>query len=244
MMLFGFIFGIIVCYALPVGGLVLCVRKKKGAGKAFAIGVLTFVISQLLIRIPILQLVLPQFAWFAVLQMNPWAYGLFLGGTAGIFEEVARWIGFRIFLKRQQDFAHGFAFGLGHGGIEAMVLVGLNFIVGLWMMAAGQGALFPADVAGVFLAGGERLYVIAFHVGASLLVLYGIRVRKSLRYLIGAIVLHTVFDAAIVILPYEFGVSTLGVGVYGAVASILTFVVSLLMFRKLECGAEKELISQ
>ena len=56
--------------------------------------------------------------------------------------------------------------------------------------------------------------------------------------------LHTVFDAAIVILPYEFGVSTLGVGVYGAVASILTFVVSLLMFRKLECGAEKELISQ
>jgi uncharacterized membrane protein YhfC len=81
-------------------------------------------------------------------------------------------------------------------------------------------------------------------VGASLLVLYGIRVRKSLRYLIGAIVLHTVFDAAIVILPYEFGVSTLGVGVYGAVASILTFVVSLLMFRKLECGAEKELISQ
>jgi len=240
MKLAGLIFGVVVCYAVPIAGLVLCMRRKKGVGKAFFAGMTAFVISQLLIRVPILQFVLPQFAWFTVLQMSPWAYGIFLGLSVGIFEEAARWIGIRFFLKGKKSVEYGLAFGLGHGGIEAMVLVGLNFIVGLGMEVLGQGALFPAETKEIFLAGGERLYAIAFHVGASLLVFYGISVGKSVRMLLIAIGLHTVFDAAIVILPSVYGVGQMGIWSYGAFGGVLTLAAGILVCRKLERGAGVE----
>ena len=91
MLLFSLVIGIVICYGLPVAGLVMLVRKKKGTGKAFCWGALAFVVSQLLIRIPILQLVLPQFTWFSMLPLYSWGYGLFLGVTAGLAEESARW---------------------------------------------------------------------------------------------------------------------------------------------------------
>ena len=235
-MIIGLIFGVIVCYGVPIGGLVWCARRKKGAGKAFFVGMMAFVISQLMIRIPVLRFVLPRFAWFTVLQMNPWAYGVFLGLSAGIFEETARWIGIRFFMKGKRNAEHGLAFGLGHGGIEAMVLVGLNFIVGLGMVIGGQGALFPAGTKEIFMAGGERLYAIAFHVGASLLVLYGICMGKTVRYLLGAIGLHTLMDAAIVILPSVFGVGQIGVWVYGAFGGVLTLAVGIWVCRKYGSG--------
>ena len=61
MLLASLFIGIIVCYGLPIAGLVLLMRRRKGAGKAFLWGAAAFVVSQLLIRIPILQLVLPNF---------------------------------------------------------------------------------------------------------------------------------------------------------------------------------------
>ena len=180
MLLFSLIIGMVICYGLPVAGLVILVRKKKGTGKAFCWGALAFVVSQLLIRIPILQLVLPQFTWFSMLPLYPWVYGLFLGVTAGLAEESARWIAVKCFLKEKRSFEHGLAFGLGHGGIEAMLLVGPNMIAGVVMTLAGQSTLFPADWGSVLTAGAERLFAVAFHTGASLLIMYGVREGRAL----------------------------------------------------------------
>ena len=219
--------GIAICYGLPAAGLILLARKRKTAGKAFAWGAAAFVVSQLLIRIPLLQLVLPNFSWFAVMQLYPWRYGLFLGLTAGLAEETARWIAFRCFLKGRDSLEHGLAFGLGHGGIEAMLLVGVNFLVILVLVLAGQGSLFPLEAGGVFLGGVERLYACAFHVGASLLVMYGIRRGRQVLWLGIAILLHTLMDAAIVILGRAFGVGVLGIEFFGAVVGLLTLALGL-----------------
>ena len=81
MLLISLIIGIAICYGLPITGLILLMRKRRGTGKAFVWGVAAFVVSQLLIRIPVLQLLLPNFAWFGVMQLYPWRYGLFLGLT-------------------------------------------------------------------------------------------------------------------------------------------------------------------
>ena len=137
MLLVSLIVGIAICFGVPIAGLVLLMRKRRGAGKAFALGAAAFVVSQLLIRIPLLQLVLPNFSWFAVMQLYPWRYGLFLGLTAGLAEETARWIAARYLLKGKDTMEHGLAFGLGHGGIEAMLLVGLNMIAGVVMALYG-----------------------------------------------------------------------------------------------------------
>ena len=87
MLIASLIFGSLICFGVPVGGLIILLRRKKGAGKAFFLGMLAFSVSQLGIRIPVLQLLLPRWVWFHVLQLYPWAYGLFLGLTAGVFEE-------------------------------------------------------------------------------------------------------------------------------------------------------------
>ena len=232
MLVFSLLIGIILFYIVPVVGAVVLMRRKKGAGRAFLFGILAFSVSQLLMRVPILTVVLPRFAWFGVLQLSPWAYGIFLGLTAGLFEEIARWIAIHFFLKGRTDFEHGLAFGLGHGGIENMALIGPNYIATLITVLAGQGALL-GDIGGasVFISVGERLYAVAFHVGASLLVMNGIRKGRALLYLLAAVVLHTVMDAAVVILPTVFGAGVAGVEIWGAVVGILTLLLGVLCYR-------------
>lgn len=236
MLIAGLLFGCLVCYGVPVGGMLILLGRKKGIGKAFLLGMLAFAVSQLGIRIPVLQLLLPRYAWFHVLQLYPWAYGLFLGLTAGLFEEGARWIAIRFFLKDRTDLEHGLAFGLGHGGVEAMILVGLNLIAGLALILAGQGALFPATAKTVLISGLERLYAMAFHVGASLLVMRGVRKKRTAGYLAAAVVLHTVMDAAIVILPAAFGAGIAEIEIYGAAVGLLTLTAGVLVY----CRAAKE----
>lgn len=232
MLVTSLIIGIAVCFGLPIAGLVLLTRRRKGAGKAFAWGAAAFVVSQLLIRVPILQLLLPNFAWFGAMQVYPWGYGLFLGLTAGLAEETARWIAFRYFLKGKDTLEHGLAFGLGHGGIEAMLLVGLNMIAGVVMALAGQAAQFPADAGSVLVAGAERLFAMAFHVGASLLVMHGVRTGRGLWYWILAVALHGALDAAVVILPAVFGVGVLGIELWAAAFGSLTLALGIWLCRK------------
>ncbi|MCI8461595.1 MAG: YhfC family intramembrane metalloprotease [Lachnospiraceae bacterium] len=230
MLIASLIFGSLICFGVPVGGLIILLRRKRGAGKAFFLGMLAFSVSQLGIRIPVLQLLLPRWVWFHVLQLYPWAYGLFLGLTAGVFEEGARWIAIRFFLKDRTDLEHGLAFGLGHGGVEAMILAGLNMTAGLMMVLTGQGALFPATSQTVLISGLERLYAMAFHVGASLLVMCGIRKKRTAGYLTAAVALHTVMDAAIVILPAVFGAGIAVIELYGAAVGLLTLTAGVLAY--------------
>ena len=229
--------GIAICYGLPAAGLILLARKRKAAGKAFAWGAAAFVVSQLLIRISLLQLVLPNFSWFAVMQLYPWRYGLFLGLTAGLAEETARWIAFRCFLKGRDAMEHGLAFGLGHGGIEAMLLVGPNMIAGAVMALTGQAALFPADWGSVLVSGAERLFAMAFHVGASLLVMHGVRTGKGARYWALAVALHGALDAAVVILPAAFGAGVLGIELWAAALGGLTLALGIWLCRKNQGGS-------
>ena len=232
MLAFSLAVGIGICFCVPIGGMVLLRRGRKGIGKAFAIGAAAFVVSQLLIRTPILQFVLPNFTWYLVLPMNPWGYGLFLGLTAGLAEETARWIAMAAFLKGQRSMEHGLAFGLGHGGIEAMLLIGPNMVAGMGMVLMGQSEMFPADAGSVLIAGAERVFAFAFHVGASLLVMYGVSERRAFRYWALALALHTVLDAAVVILPGVFGVEGLWIELYAAMLGGLTLCLGILVWRR------------
>lgn len=214
MLIFSLVLGILICFGIPIGGAIIIRKRKNGIWKAFFFGVLAFTISQFCIRLPILTYILPQYAWFTVLQMNPLLYGLFMAGTAGVFEEGARWIAMR-FLKERTIY-DGLAFGLGHGGVEAIGIVGINLVVMLCMTFAGQGALLSVTSGGIFTAGLERFFTIMFHVGASLIVMYGLRIGKSGRYLLAAIVLHTLSDMG-ASFPRIWGAGIMAVEMYAAV---------------------------
>ncbi len=166
------------------------------------------------------------------MQYNPWIYGLFLGGTAALFEETARWIAMRFCIKGRNDIGNGLSFGLGHGGIEAMLLIGINYIVGLGLVLTGNGNLFPVSAGNIFMGSIERFFAMTFHVGASLLVLYGIRIGKQGRYLLLAILLHTVLDGAIIVFPAVFGMGTIGLEVYIAIVALLTLMLGIGAYRR------------
>lgn len=214
-----------ICFLLPMGSFIYFAIKNKKIPKAFIIGMIVFFISQILIRIPILTYVLPNTIWFIKLSMNPYLYGVFLGLTAGIFEEVGRFIAFKFMLKKNHEWEDGISYGFGHGGIEAILITGislLNLLIGCIMINNGtlpQNAdilykqCLSLNGTTAILGGLERLFAMSIHIGLSMIVLYGVRNRKNM-YLLVAILLHTIVNAPIVILPQVFNVGIIGVEIY------------------------------
>src|SRR5699024_12503314 len=56
---------------------------------------------------------------------NPLVYAIYASLAAGVFEEIGRFIGFRFLLKKFRSWKDGIAYGIGHGGIESMLVVGM-----------------------------------------------------------------------------------------------------------------------
>lgn len=206
---------IVVCVGAPVGAFAWIAtrpnaeggRRWPGVWRALWAGALAFVISQLLIRVPLMTLVVPT--WGADVS------GFLLSGpvasySAGLFEETGRLVMMLLLLKAFHRWIDGVVFGVGHGGIEAIVLVGLSMVsnivlavlinIGQWPTIA---ATLPADAATqVFealtttppalflLAGAERLSAISLHVACSVLVLAGIVHRRKALAWLAAVLLH------------------------------------------------------
>ncbi|ADQ07987.1 protein of unknown function UCP033101 [Caldicellulosiruptor hydrothermalis 108] len=199
---------------LPVVLAVIVLKKYSGVLKSILIGALIFFVSQVVLRIPILQILSKQ-SYFVEFSKHYIVYSLFLGLTAGIFEEVGRYVGFRGFLKDRLNYQNGLAYGIGHGGIESILLVGIayiNNIVYSFLINSGsldillkgkvspeviksiKSALIETPASTFLLAGFERVFTMAIQIALSLLVLVAVK-RKRLCYLAFAILLHTIIDA-------------------------------------------------
>jgi uncharacterized membrane protein YhfC len=216
-----------ICILLPVILTVYFYRKYKISLRAVMLGVAVFVVFQMATRIPLLT-VLGKQQWYMDMFSNIYAIALFLGLTAGLFEEVGRYIAMKLFMKKSLNWKNAVAFGIGHGGIEAILLVGitmLNNIVMSIMINTGVfdtmvAAQLPPGVAdqiksalintpiSYFLAGGvERAMTMSIQIAFSVMVLYSVKFKKPL-YLLYAILLHTIVDSPLVIL------GSMGLGVW------------------------------
>ena len=188
----GISFTLLVSIVLPFVLFSIAIYKRRWL--PFILGVLAFSISQLLIRVPLLEYLDDHNASYLFFTaLHPVAYALFLGATAAIVEEGARFLAMWYFMK-QRDWKAGLLFGAGHGGIEALWIVGIPIISLL---------LSPSDFVteGLFWASGlERIFAMLIHIGLSILVLQSV-VHKKWRYLLIALVIHAVVDAAVGILP-------------------------------------------
>lgn len=211
-------------------------RRLPARWSAIWWGVLTFPLSQVArfaLVIPLTLLLEPALGpAFAT------ANAALLVLTSGLFEETARWVVLRYWATRVRDRASGVAFGLGHGGIEAILLMGNAAVGGIVTLmsaetirgavaanAPDQLAAFEAQLTTLqgltvglsALAIYERVLAIALHVVLSLIVLHGIRTAAP-RWWALAVVLHCVANA-----------TTVGVAAAGAepvaVEGVLTVVV-------------------
>ncbi|MFA9464430.1 MAG: YhfC family intramembrane metalloprotease [Velocimicrobium sp.] len=223
---------VIISFGIPIAG-VFIIRKKAGRiAKPFIIGMAAFLISQPLTRIPLLSIILPSQEWYIILQCHTYLYGIFLGLTAGIFEEFARLIFMKLVLKGRTRMADGLSFGLGHGGIEAMLFLGINSIAAMIMYPTGLADLSGTGSLMILVGGLERIFAITFHVGASLIILYGIREQKAVRYTLLAVFLHGLLDSMIVILPAAIGLGTVGLEIYAMILSALVIAFGIRLFMK------------
>lgn len=228
---FCLILNILICFGIPLGGFFLLKRKEKRLLKAFIAGILAFFISQILIRLPLLQYVLPNFFWFHVLNTNIVQKALFYGISAGIFEETARLIFMKLFLKENRSLYHGIVFGLGHGGIEAILFVGLSSFIYAIATPLNLLPLPTSSAFSILLGGAERIFAITFHIGASLIVLHGIRANKKFLFTLFAIILHGILDSSSLLLPAFLHWNTITLELFIMLFSIATLCFGIFLFK-------------
>jgi uncharacterized membrane protein YhfC len=143
--------------------------------------------------------------------------------TAGLFEETGRWLGYR-FLVREHNRRYGTMFGMGHGGLESILLAGfpLASLLVTWLLAAHGSITTEAALESVRqrtagigfwsvqLAALERASSMAVHVGLALIVLQA-WTRRTPRWLMLAIGLHFGTNAIVAMLIYAGRVNPLTV---------------------------------
>lgn len=215
------VISLLVSVGLPIV-LFFVYRKKYGAKFIPAlVGALAFIIFALILESLVHRMILQPDATGSIpLMSKPVLYMLYGGLMAGIFEETARYLSFHLLKKKYGGIGNALSYGVGHGGIEAILLVGstmlsnlvLSFYVNSGTLdsivamtattspesaaALEQGAeLLATTPSYMFLLGGiERVGAIVIHIALSVLVYYAV-VRRDKWWLFPvAIVLHALVD--------------------------------------------------
>jgi uncharacterized membrane protein YhfC len=212
---------LLICFGVPIG---LAIWGKVKYKKTFSLlplllGVIGFAFFQIVLRVNIILPAIQSTAWFkeSISQTSfRWLYIVFLCVTAGLFEEPVRFAAFAI-LRKKQQYPNGLSYGIGHGGIEAILLVGMTYINNLlYAIMINTGTFDPmlsslpqvyqtqleavrasmvSASPDIFLIGGvERVFTMAIQIALSVLVVRGFMVNRKWLYLVFATLLHAVID--------------------------------------------------
>ena len=205
--------------AMPVGlAIYLTVRWKLG-GRIWWIGAATFILSQIG-HIPfnwIVGKILNQtgmVAWDPIFQLV--FNAVFLGISAGIFEEGARYLVMRWWIKDTRSWRKAVLFGAGHGGAEAIILGIMAMYAFLELTAirnADLSKLFPANQLALaqyqvqaywsspwymaMLGALERFFTIPCQIAMAVMVMQ-VFIRKNTGWLFAAIGYHALIDGVAV----------------------------------------------
>ena len=142
---------------------------------------------------------------------------VFLGLSAGLWEEWFRWIAYRWWVPTARTWKSGVLLGAGHGGMEAILLGFLSlatFINILVLNNKDLALIVPANQLQIakaqletywnlswyypFLGPIERLFSIPFHITASVLVLQAF-IRRKIRWVWIAVLWHAALDAIVAV---------------------------------------------
>ena len=205
----------LISIGLPVA-LFLVWRKKYGMKVVpMLIGVATFILFALVLQPIMHYFVLSPRAdgSIGLIMTDPALYVLYAILAAGIFEETGRFIAFHIIKKKYSGYGTGLSYGIGHGGIEAILLVGLavlNSIILSFMINTNSSALLGLNPSvqtqiGVLIttepllfltAGIERIIAVSLHISLSIFVWCAVKVKGKLWLYPAAILIHAVFNIA------------------------------------------------
>ena len=243
----GIIFSLCISIALPVVLLIVVHKKTKARMAMAVIGAATFFLF---------AMVLEQILHAVVLGVggeritgNIWIYGLYGGLAAGLFEEGGRFVAMRFAMKKQLNLPNALMYGVGHGGIEAILIVGLasvsNLVTSIMINAgtleASLGALDQATKEATltqlsalwttpsyqfFLSGIERIVAVTLHIALSVLVFQAVKLGKK-RYWFLAFAIHAGVDFVTVVAANYLNLVLVEVMLAVLVAGVVALTISL-----------------
>lgn len=210
----GMVFSFFVSVGVPIA---LCVLMKiKGRAKLSScfIGAGAFIVFALILE-QILHVIVLR-ATGTLITGNIWLYALYGGLAAGLFEETGRYLAMKFLMKKNLDRQNALMYGVGHGGIEAIIIVGLteiNNIATSVLINSGQAdTLFAGMDENImeslsqlwllppyqfYMAGIERITAIALHITLSYLVYRAVSEHRMKFYFL-AVALHFLVDGVTV----------------------------------------------
>jgi uncharacterized membrane protein YhfC len=205
----------LISFGLPVA-LFLVWRRRYGLKVLPAlVGAAAFILFAMVLEGITHQIILRPRAdgYIALAADSPALYVLYAVLAAGVFEETARFLSFRLLKKGYGGLGTGLSYGIGHGGIEAVLLTGLaslnNIVVSAMVNSGNTAALGndPAVLNGIaalaateptlfLVAGLERVLAISVHISLSMLVWCAVTVKGKLWLYPAAIILHVAANLA------------------------------------------------
>ena len=216
-------------FAIPVFLAWWAVKKHNAKLSTILIGAATFFVFALVLESLVHRVVLLGDRGAAI-QGNVLYYALYGGLMAGLFEETGRFLAMKYLLKKEpSETKPAVAYGIGHGGIEVILLFAFSMISLLTMAImvnmgmtdallaktpeASQAQLtaqldqLKETSAGAYLYGlWERCSALILHIGLSVLVWVAVRKGgKWLWFFPVAILLHALVDGLAVILSKAVG---------------------------------------
>jgi uncharacterized membrane protein YhfC len=212
-------FAMLVSVLVPVLAFIFFRKKNPDAKKtSVLVGALTFIISALVLEKLLHAAVFKAFG--TALNANIWLYALYGGLAAAVFEETGRLLAMKYAMKGSLNKLNSVMYGIGHGGIESVIIVGLSYLslilVAVYLnnapaekisvLMAKSPALFQQiqAIAAVpaftlYLSGIERIAAFALQISLSYLV-YRAVVEKKTKLFLAALGLHFFVDASAVIM--------------------------------------------
>lgn len=208
--------------AVPVtAALVWRFRFRKGTLKATFIGAGMFLLFAMVLEQLLHVLVIP------LVMNNVVLYVIYGSAAAGVFEETARFLSFRFFLKKNRSAENAVSYGLGHGGCEMILLLGLQAVIALAMIATVSPdvvsklssesdfyaysrvisqltAYSQVTYGNLAISVLERIAAMTLQVSLSVLVMEAVMVKGRIWLYPAAIVIHALMDVPAAL--YQCGV--------------------------------------
>ncbi len=211
--------GAVFAFALPIVLLVWWRKTREAKLLPFFVGAAVFVVFALVLEKMLHQVcVFGDNAISRAIAGSPYLYMLYGGLAAGVFEETGRYVAFRWLIgkRRYPERDTAVTYGVGHGGIEAMLVMGVSYVtmlvVALYLRHGNQpaalaimggsaealstyiaalGQLTPGTV---LLAMVERGGAMILHIALSIFVFLAARDRTQRTWFPFAIALHAIAD--------------------------------------------------
>lgn len=222
-----FITGLLIFIVVPI--VIACVWKfkKKERFTTILAGAGTFLLFALILEKPIQNVMLfptamglPDHPVAQFINARPLLLAFLVGLFPGLFEETGRLVAYLTVLKKRRNRETSISFGIGHGGFEVILILGLTYfeyIMYAVMINSGAFAQMVQQVAEVapdqvgamtdlaaqlanyslsdlLLGVSERIFAVLFHVGASIMVFYALKSNRKFWLYPLAIVIHTIMD--------------------------------------------------